>query len=101
MLDLDAVPARGRDDAAPLGALLPSGGIAPAEQVELKEAGVLIRAAVDTLPVRQREVFVLCHYEHMSYEEISETLGRPVGTVKSQMHYALKALRVKLEHAGL
>jgi len=32
----------------------------------------------------------------MSYEQIAEVIGRPVGTVRSRIHYAKLALRAKL-----
>jgi RNA polymerase sigma-70 factor (ECF subfamily) len=56
-----------------------------------------VRAALDQLPVEQREVLVLRFIEEMSYEHIAEVIGRPVGTVRSRIHYAKGALRAKLE----
>lgn len=41
----------------------------------------------------QRTVFCLRFYEDKSYEEIAEILDIPVGTVKSRLHYAVKALQ--------
>jgi RNA polymerase sigma-70 factor, ECF subfamily len=36
---------------------------------------------------------LLCEVEEMSYQEIAETLGVPMGTVMSRLHRARKALR--------
>ena len=52
-----------------------------------------LAARVAGLPVRYREAVVLRHVQDLSYEEVSETLGQPVGTVKSNVHRGLKMLR--------
>jgi RNA polymerase sigma-70 factor, ECF subfamily len=57
-----------------------------------------VRAALDALPADQREVLILRFMEDMTYEQIAEVVGRPVGTVRSRIHYAKLALRQKLEH---
>jgi RNA polymerase sigma-70 factor (ECF subfamily) len=56
-----------------------------------------IRRAVRALPTEQRMVVVLSQYQGLTYREIAEVLGCPVGTVKSRMHHALKALRAALK----
>jgi RNA polymerase sigma-70 factor (sigma-E family) len=48
---------------------------------------------VCVLPERQRAVVVLRYYEDLSERETAEVLGCSVGTVKSQAHDALRALR--------
>jgi len=52
-----------------------------------------IRAALEVLPVHYREVILLCDLEEMSYHEISQTLGIPIGTVMSRLSRARKATR--------
>jgi RNA polymerase sigma-70 factor (ECF subfamily) len=42
-------------------------------------------------------VTVLSHVEGLTHEEIAETLGLPLGTVKSRVRYALAGLRSALE----
>ena len=49
------------------------------------------------LPSDQRAVFVLYHYLDLPLGEIAETLGVPLGTVKSRLHYATASLRAALE----
>jgi RNA polymerase sigma-70 factor (ECF subfamily) len=51
------------------------------------------------LPVRNREAVVLRHVEGLSYAEVAEVLGQPVGTVKTNVHRGLRRLREAL-HAG-
>jgi len=48
------------------------------------------------LPERYRAPVVLRHVDGLSYEEISEALGRPAGTVKAQVHRGIAQLRVAL-----
>lgn len=56
-----------------------------------------IRCAIESLPEKQKLVFVMCHFEGMKYEEIAEVLAIPVGTVKSRMSTAIRTLREKIK----
>ena len=60
-----------------------------------------IRAAVDALRGEYREVFVLFHERGQSYEEISQVVDRPVGTVKTWLHRARLELLERLRSRGL
>lgn len=53
-------------------------------------------AALSRLSERQRAVFLLRHYEDLSLEEISTTLGLELGTVKAHMFRAVAKLRDEL-----
>jgi RNA polymerase sigma-70 factor, ECF subfamily len=53
----------------------------------------LLQTALDELPVHFREILLLCEVEEMSYQEIAEALGIPVGTVMSRLSRARAALR--------
>jgi RNA polymerase sigma factor (sigma-70 family) len=53
------------------------------------------------LPRRQREAVVLRHVIGLSYDEIATATGRPVGTLKSDVHRALTALRAQLTEQGV
>jgi len=57
-----------------------------------------VEQAVHELPEDQRLVFVLRHYQGLAYGEIAMITGSPEGTVRSRMHYALRALREKLRY---
>jgi RNA polymerase sigma-70 factor (ECF subfamily) len=56
-----------------------------------------IREFLNRLPDDQRETFVLREMQGLTYEEIAEVTGRPVGTLKSQMFHAIRKLRSMLE----
>lgn len=58
-----------------------------------------VRQALAELPVPFREVLLLCEVEEMSYEEMAQTLGIPMGTVMSRLFRARKALRKVLQGA--
>src|SRR5579864_5238126 len=58
-------------------------------KVEIDE----LAARVACLPTRYREAVVLRHVQDLSYAEVAETLGQPVGTVKANVHRGLKILR--------
>ena len=53
----------------------------------------LLQEAIEKLPVAFREVLLLCDVEEMSYQEISETLAIPMGTVMSRLARARRAVR--------
>lgn len=63
---------------------------------EGEEMETLIRTAINSLPGRCREIFLLSRFEKLKYREISERLGISVNTVECQMGIALKKLRTKL-----
>ena len=83
---------RGRQAGAPPGeaAAAEEAGVAGAERRELL-------AALDRLPVRQREVLLLRYFADLSELEIAETLGISTGSVKTHAHRGLGALAAYLE----
>jgi RNA polymerase sigma-70 factor (ECF subfamily) len=60
-----------------------------------------IAEALNRLTPAHREVLMECFYRGRSVAEAAARLGVPPGTVKSRTHYALRALRVALEEAGV
>ncbi len=60
-----------------------------------------VHAGLDELAAEHREVLVLRFVEGMTYEEIARVVGCQVGTVRSRLHYAKRALRGVLERANL
>lgn len=51
----------------------------------------------DRLSIEHRTIVVLHHYLGMTTDEAARTIGIPVGTAKSRLHYATEALRAALE----
>jgi RNA polymerase sigma-70 factor, ECF subfamily len=60
-----------------------------------------VHAALDELVAEHREVLVLRYVETMTYEEIAQVVGCQVGTVRSRLHYAKRALRDVLERMNV
>ncbi|MGE5742184.1 MAG: sigma-70 family RNA polymerase sigma factor [Candidatus Aminicenantes bacterium RBG_16_66_30] len=65
----------------------------PEIQLENAEFQARLDEAVDSLPADQKSVFVLRFHESLSYEEISRTLGLPLGTVMSRLNRARQKLK--------
>lgn len=63
---------------------------------EANELEVAIRDAIDALPPRTREVFLLSRERNLKYSEIAEQLGVSVKAVEANMSRALRQLREKL-----
>jgi RNA polymerase sigma-70 factor (ECF subfamily) len=55
-----------------------------------------VRRAVLSLPVRYREVIVLCELQELTYAEAAQALGCAIGTVRSRLHRARALLAGKL-----
>ena len=71
-------------------------GPQPDEVLKRKEQRMVIEQAIDSLPPDYRMAIVLRHTEGLSYEEIADVLGVPLGTVKARIHRARSALQKKL-----
>jgi len=56
-----------------------------------------IQEALDALPPDFRMVVVLADIEGLSYEEVADVVGRPVGTVRSRLHRGRMILKEKLK----
>ena len=69
----------------------------PLAIVESRECAQALDRAINALPDYQRVMVVLYHNQGQSYEEISEIMGLPIGTVKSRLNRARLALKEKLE----
>jgi RNA polymerase sigma-70 factor (ECF subfamily) len=68
----------------------------PEEAVLRKDSDALLRKALEDLPANFREVLILREFESMSYSEIADITGTPVGTVMSSLSRARNRLRQTL-----
>ena len=73
-----------------------SRGKEPDKLLEKKEMKALLKAAVDSLPEKQRTVFILNKYENLSAKEIGEILGISSNSVEVRIHRAKINLQKKL-----
>ena len=82
------------DAAARLGGKEPT----PAEAFDERHLDDDIQAALKALAPEYRAAVILCDIEGLSYEEIADTLGVKLGTVRSRIHRGRAQLRGALEH---
>ena len=67
------------------------------EQIEKEETEKLIRQAIDTLPAKCKEVFMLSRFENLSNEEIAEKMDISINTVRAHIYHALDVIRKEIE----
>jgi RNA polymerase sigma-70 factor (ECF subfamily) len=68
----------------------------PASQFESKDVSKFIKAHIEMLPTHYRNILYLYHIEEMTYPEIVEITGLPVGIVKNYLFRARKLLKEQL-----
>ena len=57
-------------------------------------------ATMAELPPAYRAALTLRHIQQLSYQEVADALGLPLGTVKTHLHRARAALRARLDATG-
>jgi len=72
-------------------------GDGPAETAESSETAGRVRAALEELPIEQREVIVMKEFQGLKFDEIARILDCPLGTVKSRMRYGTIKLAALLQ----
>ncbi|MEP7360248.1 MAG: sigma-70 family RNA polymerase sigma factor [Chloroflexota bacterium] len=80
-------------DVAELGDALPGTDEGPHGQAQRREDQKLWARLLAGLPQRYRLAVALRHIDDLSYAEIAETLGKPLGSVKSDVHRGVALLR--------
>ncbi len=76
---------------------LPDVSYRPDKNLLTKEKDQLIEDAISHLPEKYRTAIVLRHHEDKSYEEISELMQIPLGTVKARIFRAREMLKKQLK----
>lgn len=71
------------------------------DQVDAVFDAAMIVDALASLSAQHREVVVRAYYGRATVAEIAGDLGVPPGTVKSRMHYGMRALRLALQERGV
>jgi RNA polymerase sigma-70 factor, ECF subfamily len=78
-----------------------SGRLSPEQESERKERRVEIETVVRSLPANYRELIILRHSQDMTYEEIVDVTGLPLGTVKNRLFRAREMMRQQFVDRGI
>lgn len=73
----------------------------PAEQLEQKQVLDIIEKAIETLPLRQRQAFMLRYWEELDVAEAAKVMGCSEGSVKTHCSRATHALAILLKKQGI
>jgi RNA polymerase sigma factor (sigma-70 family) len=69
-------------------------------QLLTSDTAARVRAAVETLPIEQREAVVLAYFGGLTFREVAANLGLPEGTAKSRLRLGLEKLSRVLTAEG-
>ena len=78
-----------------------SAHLTPEQESERKERRGEIESVVRALPANYRELIILRHSQDLSYEEIVEVTGLPLGTVKNRLFRAREMMRQQFVDKGI
>lgn len=78
-----------------------SHGLSPEQQSERAERRAEIETVIRSLPMAYRELIVLRHSQDLTYEEIVEVTGLPLGTVKNRLFRARDMMRQQFLTRGI
>ncbi len=78
-----------------------SGRLTPEQESERQERCVEIESVVRTLPSNYRELVILRHSQDLTYEEIVDVTGLPLGTVKNRLFRAREMMRQQFLEKGI
>ena len=78
-----------------------SSSLSPEQESERRERRVEIEMVVRSLPAAYRELIALRHSQDLTYEEIVEVTGLPLGTVKNRLFRAREMMRQQFVERGI
>jgi RNA polymerase sigma-70 factor (ECF subfamily) len=91
----------GGTESEPQQLAIESKGLSPEQQSEREERRIEIESVVRLLPTAYRELIVLRHSQDLTYEEIVEVTGLPLGTVKNRLFRAREMMRQQFLLRGI
>jgi RNA polymerase sigma-70 factor, ECF subfamily len=75
--------------------------LSPELESERKERRIEIETVIRALPAAYRELIILRHSQDLTYEEIVEVTGLPLGTVKNRLFRAREMMRQQFAQRGI
>ena len=88
--------ARDDEDETYRAGMEPTDGATPESLLASKEIAATVNAAIEALSEDLRQAITLREIEGLSYEEISEAMNCPIGTVRSRIFRAREAIALRL-----
>ena len=79
----------GDEDGATMGELVEAQDEAPESSAAAQDESALVKEVIDGLQAHHREVILLGYFQRLSYQQVADVLGVPLGTIKSRMHAAV------------
>jgi RNA polymerase sigma-70 factor (ECF subfamily) len=83
-------------DLSEVSAFLPGTGSSPEAQMLAHERAQQVAASLESLSANQRTVFLMRFIDEMELQDICEATGMQISTVKTHLHRAVKAVRLKV-----
>lgn len=80
------------EDSERQGIVIPDSSANPEQNIINDQKALKLREIIEKLPEKYRNLITLRYFEELSYDEIAEQLGLPLGTVKAQLFRAKEAL---------
>ena len=78
----------------------PATECSPQEALDLKQRAQLVREALTVLKPEERQAIETAYFSGLTYHEVAEQLGQPLGTVKTRIRSGLGKLRQVLAQTG-
>lgn len=86
-----------RDYLSALTTFVDEAGNGTVEQIDEKELLLIVEKEIQNLPVKMRQVFELSRKDYLSHKEIASQLNISDKTVKKQIGYAIRVIKLKLD----
>jgi RNA polymerase sigma-70 factor (ECF subfamily) len=83
-------------DLSEVSSILPTRESSPEAQILAHERAQQVAASLETLSANQRTVFLMRFIDEMELQEICQATGMHISTVKTHLHRAVKAVRLKV-----
>lgn len=64
---------------------------------EGNEIQILVKKAIESLPIKQKQVFILRYYDELPYKEMAEILNTSIGALKASYHHAAKKIEAYIK----
>ncbi len=100
MLELSAPVGGNGDDGCEYVDLLEIDIPKPGTRAEEDERSALVQKALDTMAWPLKEILLLAYFQRLSYAQIADELGIPLGTVKSRLHSAVATFAKRWREAS-